>query len=78
MEEVISELGHSNRDMCKTKVMKAIDDQDENNVVDFETEYDETDNGEDVLLYNLSVNGVFDDYSDTKRYFPQFFAEIGI
>jgi hypothetical protein len=62
--------------ISESKVMRAIDDQDENDIEDFETEYD-TSNSEDELLYNLSVNGVFDDYSDTKRYFPQFFAEIG-
>jgi len=77
MEEVISELDHLNRDLYDTKVMEAIDGQDEGDIMDFETEYD-ADNGEDILIYNLSVNGVFDDCSDTKRYFPQFFAEIGI
>ncbi len=76
MEEIISELDHSNQDVCEAKVMEVIDDQDES-TMDFETEYEDTDNyGEDMLFYNMSVNGVFDDCSE--RYFPQFFADMGI
>lgn len=75
MKDIISESVHSSGDMYDTKVMRAIDDQDENDIEDFETEYD-TGDGEDELLYNLSVNGVYSE-PEPERYFPKFFAEIG-
>ena len=76
MEEIISELDQLDIDY-REEAIDMIDDEDSGDIVDSETEYD-TNSGEDILIYNLSVNGVFNDCSDTQTYFPRIFAEIGI
>ncbi|KPJ67890.1 MAG: hypothetical protein AMJ43_02795 [Coxiella sp. DG_40] len=77
MDEIISELNQLDMDYEEEalNVVGNEDIEDIEDVVDFKAKYN-TDSGEDILIYNLSVNGVFDDCSDTQVYFPRVFAEI--